>query len=238
MGMTVVAFAWWSAAAFAATEVEKSCDVAPDCQVVIKNEAGNVQVQTWDQNRVELKGSLGDKITRLDFDGSGSHVNIEVVAPHRRHGLFSSFRPSIDDEKVESYLTISVPKGASLNVETISADAMFKGVAGAIEASTVSGDLTIEDAVNSVCADSVSGDVEVSANGPSATIKTISGDIEIAGKIDTIQADTVSGSINVSGNANHVATGTVSGNITAKGVIPDLKTDTVCGHVSVERATE
>jgi len=154
-----------STAAWADTEVEQSCDAAPNGHVRVKNVAGSVQVQTWDRNQVHVKGVLGEDVERLDFAGGGNRVTIEVVIPKRHN------------RKIASDLTVSIPKGSSLEIETVSAEARVTEVAGKIDAATVSGDLTVERAQGPVHAESISGDVTVSADAPSATVKTTSGRI-------------------------------------------------------------
>lgn len=222
----VAVLLFWNLSALAGTPVENSCDVAPDCRVVIKNVAGLVQVQSWDQNRVDLKGTLGEDVTRLDFTGGNQLVTIEVVIPHP-HG-----------NRIASELTISVPATASLDVEAVSADIRVYNIAGEIEASTVSGDLTIENAANAVRASSVSGDVEISDNGPSVTVKTTSGEIEISGEIGVIQADSVSGSVDVSGKSQRFSSETISGDITVAGAIAEVKAKTISGDIEVEKALQ
>ena len=216
----------WNAAALADTEVNRSCDTAPDCRVVVKNTAGLVQVQSWGQNRVELKGTLGEDVTRLDFASGVKVVTIEVVIP-RAHG-----------KKIASNLTISVPAAASLDVEAVSADVRVNGVAGEIDASTVSGGLTIGKAAKAVRATSVSGNVEVSANAPSVSAKSTSGIVRVSGEIGAVEADSVSGLVDVSGTAQRISSETISGNITVTGTVGEVKAKTVSGSVSVNRATE
>ena len=211
---------------FADTTVERSCDTASNCRVVVKNVAGLVQVQAWDQNRVEVKGTLGDGVTRFDFSGGGQLVTMEVVVPR------------LHVRRIESQLSISVPAGAALDVEAVSADVRINEVEGEINATTVSGDLAAHNAVRAVRATSVSGNVEVSANGSSVTAKTASGDLRVSGTMDSVQADSVSGSVEVKGSARRVALETISGDATVTGTMAEVKAKTVSGDVQVNRASE
>ena len=215
-----------STAAWADTEVEQSCDAAPDGHVRVKNVAGSVQVQTWDRNQVHVKGVLGEDVERLDFAGSGNRVTIEVVVR------------KLNGRKIDSDLTVSVPKGSSLEVETVSADARVTEVAGKIDAETVSGDLTVERAQGQVHAESISGDVTVSADAPSATVKTTSGDASVTGSIGAVRAESVSGKVTVSGTLERLDVETISGDIDVKGAVAEVKAESVSGDVSVDKALQ
>jgi DUF4097 and DUF4098 domain-containing protein YvlB len=221
-----VVLALCNAATLAATDVNRSCDAAADCRVIVKNTAGSVQVRSWDQNRVELKGTLGEDVTGLEFTGGDKTVTMEVVVPHR-HG-----------RRIASTLTVSVPAGASVEVEAVSADVKVTGVSGEVSAASVSGDVVVEKAANAVRASSVSGDVEVSATGPSVTAKTTSGNVNVSGEIGAVQADSVSGSVDISGTAQSVSSETISGDVTLTGTVAEFKTKTVSGDVSADRTTE
>jgi DUF4097 and DUF4098 domain-containing protein YvlB len=187
----------------------------------VKNVAGSVHIQAWDNNQVHVTGTLGRDVERLEFVCSEKLAAIKVIVPKSHH-------PDIDSD-----LTISVPKGSSLEAETVSADLRVSDVKGVINASTVSGDLNIERGMGTVQAESVSGDVTLSADSPSVGVKTISGDASVAGNIGAVRVESVSGDLTVSGAVERVNAKSISGSVSADKVLQQAEASTVSGGIRV-----
>ena len=210
-----------SAVAWAGTEVDKTCDAAPDGHIRVKNIASSVHVQAWENSQVHVTGTLGPDVERLEFTCSGKVVTVEVIVP-KSHS-----------RDIDSDLVVSVPKDSSLDAETVSADLRVSDVKGVINASTVSGDLNIERGMGTVQAESVSGDVTLSADSPSVGVKTISGDASVAGNIGAIRGDSVSGDLTVSGAVERVNAKSISGSVSADKVLQQAEASTVSGDIRV-----
>jgi DUF4097 and DUF4098 domain-containing protein YvlB len=210
-----------STVAWAGTEVDKTCDAPPDVHVRVKNVAGSVRIQAWDTNQVRVTGTLGQDVERLEFVCSEKLAAIEVIVPKSHH-------PDIDSD-----LTISVPKGSSLEAETVSADLRVSNVGGAIDASTVSGDLNVEGAAGTVEAESISGDVSVSANSPSVEVKSTSGDAAVSGNVGAVRAKSISGAVTVSGTVTRVDAESISGDVSVEKVLQQAEASTVSGDIRI-----
>jgi len=152
-------------------------------EVVVSNVSGSVRVEGWAGHEVEVTGSLGADVERLEVVRDGKRVIVKVVLPK------SSSRRSDAD------LRVRVPVASRLELTTVSADSSVRGVTGALR-------LT-----------SVSGEIEARGVASDSEIKTVSGDIRVAATSTPIKlrATSVSGAIVVDDLSGEVETLTVSG---------------------------
>jgi hypothetical protein len=187
----------------------QSWSVAGDARIEIDNVRGIVTVSGWDQNQVQLSGSLGHG-SRLEISGDAQHLALRVKGDGEH--WFGNKGPNSD-----SSLMLKVPRASALKVNVVSADASVDGVSGkALEVSAVSGKLTLTSDAPQVDVNSVSGDVLFGANHAGKDgrthLQTVSGDITARGLGGRVKLETVSGDIDLDGgNVQELETGTVSG---------------------------
>jgi len=155
--------------------------------VSISNVAGSVTVTGWDKAEVKVTGTVDDEVLAVEVDSRDGEVEIEVKLPRRSH------------HGGDADLIVQVPKGSSLEIETVSAD---------IEVSGVGGSLDLE---------SVSGQVDVEGGNAEAEVSTVSGNITLSGKFPGVEAESVSGDIEVTGASGHVEVSATSGRIEVTG---------------------
>lgn len=98
-------------------------------------------------------------------------------------------------------LAVDLPRGATIVVETTSADVRVDGLVGDQRYRTVSGDLTLSAVSGRIAVEAVSGDVKVTAIGETdVALRTVSGDVELrAGTLRSLQSTTTSGDLKVAG---------------------------------------
>jgi DUF4097 and DUF4098 domain-containing protein YvlB len=169
--------------------VDEKRALASDGEVRISNVAGEIRVVGWSRNEVQVTGTLGEGVERLEFDGSERAVEIKVILP--RHGR--------RHEDGSADLTVNVPSGARVEVDAVSADVDSKGVNGALRLSSVSGRIGAASRSKDLTVKSVSGDVAVDGSAPKARVeaKTVSGDLVVQGADGEIRAGSVSGDVEV-----------------------------------------
>lgn len=213
-----------TAAAFAQTVEEKSCQVAPDCRIRVINTVGSVNVTAWDRSEVQLKATLGPDVERLDFTCTDSVVRVDVIAPTQ------------GSRKIESNLDISVPSGSSLDIETVSADTHTYNVAGRLMVTSVSGNLLLENVVGAVSAKSVSGDITISGSSPALDAVSVSGDVKISATVGELRTETVSGSADISGTVAQLLAKSISGRLSFSGTATAARAETVSGNIDLDRA--
>ncbi len=189
-------------------------------EVTISNVAGTIDVRGWDRNEVQVTGTLGRDVERVDVDNSSKgRTVIKVVLP----------RGNAHDGEAD--IEVSVPKGSSVEVSAVSADVSSRGVLGTQRLKSVSGEVTADIAGNESEVSSVSGDVTVRGDGKpiSLRVKSVSGSIDLtntAGRADVV---TVSGDARVHmGEASEVRGRTTSGDLEVTGKL------TRDGRVDVE----
>lgn len=186
----------------AQTEVERTVPASADGTVKIENVSGSVVVTAWDRNEVEITGTLGPDVEKLDVE-TGGGVQIRVELPRRSRGGGTS-----------AHLAVKIPRRGSLEVETVSAEITVEGVDGEITTESVSGSVRIEGRPQAVDVETVSGNVEVNAEAAEIAVESVSGRVEIHGAARRLEVDSVSGRVEVTGeNLTRADIESVSGTV-------------------------
>lgn len=186
----------FSAAAVAPAEqrpAEAGGEVAAEVRVEIGNIAGSVRVTGWDRNEVRVQGTLGEGVERLRFDNGHRDVGIGVELPRRRRGE----RADVG----ESHLEIDVPRGATLEIETLAAAIAVIGVDGDVRLENTAGTITYAGAARFIEVGTASGDIEVdsSADGAAIEVEAIAGNVLVQLSAGDVRASTVTGNVRVIG---------------------------------------
>ncbi|HEX3846462.1 MAG TPA: DUF4097 family beta strand repeat-containing protein [Steroidobacteraceae bacterium] len=180
----------------------------PQGTVEIVNTAGSVEVDGWDRSEIDVGGSAGDGVDRVDVTTSGSHTSIQVIM-RSPHGW------SLDGD---ARLVVHVPAHSMVSASLVSAGLKVGGL---------SGDLKVQ---------SISGDVKGSANSGSVEVTTVSGHIHLeTPSAKSMELSTTSGDVLIKGGGGEVDASTVSG--TAKlelGEVSRGRFKSVSGDISVE----
>lgn len=211
-----------------AVEVDETRDAAADGHVHVSNIAGEVTINGWSRNQVEVTGELGRNVEKLIFERDGDKITIKVKVPKK------------GGRGIDSDLHIQVPQDSSIDVGTVSADIDVREVRGEQRLETVSGDVSTEAADKDVSAESVSGDVEVSGQGKNTETRarTVSGDVTVFRGGGVVVAESVSGEAIVDeGTYKRATLGTVNGEIIFHAGLGDggkLNAETVNGSVDIE----
>jgi DUF4097 and DUF4098 domain-containing protein YvlB len=208
--------AWLAAAVLAAAaapamaqqQVTKRAAVAADATVEVSNVQGSVTITAWNKNEVEVVAELESPKDELDFEASERHVRIEVERPKGKYGRH--------DDEDDAHLTVRVPVGARLIVDTVSAEIGVTGVRGEQTLESVSGEVRTQAFDAPVRANAVSGDVTVTGNGGKAAVTTenVSGTSTVNGVRGEYRGEVVSGEINATVDAaDRLEVSSVSGDI-------------------------
>jgi DUF4097 and DUF4098 domain-containing protein YvlB len=215
-----------------AETVDKSMDADADGIVAISNIAGSVDVEGWSRKEVQVTGELGEDVEELIFERNGNEIEIKVKTQRG------------NSRDVSSDLTIKVPEGSSLEINTVSAEIDVVNVTGEQSLESVSGDIATEAYDSDMDVNSVSGDIDVEGNNRDlrSRLTTVSGNIDADGLAGEVGAESVSGDVTVVGSAfDRAALGTVNGDIVFRGPLRDegrLDIETVNGGVNVDFAGE
>ena len=166
--------------------LDETRDMAADGHVLVENMVGSVEVTVWNKAKIEIKGDLGDDVEKVEISATDNGIQIRLRNQHKGH--------DIDDTD----LYLRLPLGASIEVETISADIDVNGSVGeSIVLSTVSGDVEVEASPRRLEIQSVSGEVEFAGSVSRSSVETVSGDITLRGVRGEIEISTISGDVSL-----------------------------------------
>lgn len=183
--------ALFAAPASADNRIDERRPAAADAVVEISNVMGSVQVVGWRRNEVQVEGTLGDGVERLEFDGPPGRIVVRVhLVRNRSRG---------HDRTAEANLVVRVPQGARVHATTVSAPLRSEGVDGALELRSVSGDVDATGGFRQADLQSVSGTVRLRGTGRDATVKagSISGLVQVDDAHGVLHGESVSGTVRV-----------------------------------------
>jgi len=213
-----------TAQAQATRTVQRTIDLDADGSVSVSTFSGAVDVTTWDRAsvevavRIEATSQSSLDRTEIEFDGSGSRLDIEADFDGVRA---SNWGRSTDVP--ETYFTIQMPRqanleakvfsatvsgvdlGGDLEIEAFSGDIDVQGIDGELHIDVYSGDLTATDVRGPVTYSSFSGDATVTVDdlADDWSFSTFSGDATVslaATAAFEVRADTgMSGSLRADG---------------------------------------
>jgi len=226
---TVVAMAFLMAVgtAWAAQPVSETYPVSPGAEVDIDVLSGTVTIVVGSEGEVKVTGTLGDGVESLEIDGDEDGVYIEVEYDEHYHGK----------QQVDTDLTISVPKGTMLSVDTVSASISVEGVTGELDLESVSGNVDVATMPAALDVETVSGSISVASAPSDSDVSSVSGLIEIRAAGGSIDVENVSGKIMIHGGViDDGDLESVSGDITCHAIPgPDgsLDIETMSGVITL-----
>jgi DUF4097 and DUF4098 domain-containing protein YvlB len=174
-------------AAIADRQISESADVHPQGEVEISNVSGRIEVEGWDQGRVEVSGTLGRGAERLEFRVQDRHTLIRVE------------HPSGSNRVGASNLHVRVPLDSRLVIAGVAGDIFVRDVRGAQRLHSVSGNIDTMMFSDDVQLRTVNGDILLVGEGTPglATVTTVSGNAELRDVAGELVLQTVSGDVKV-----------------------------------------
>lgn len=216
-----------AACAGAQEQFSRTVSTGPTGTVTVENLSGRVRVVGWNRNEIQVTGTLGSRVQRVDVRGSGNRTTIEVELP-------GNLRNQCNRGACDADLEIRVPARKDVEVETVSAGIAVTGVTGSVAAESTSGSVVVEGSPSRVEAGSTSGEVRVNATTAVVEAETTSGSIAIAGTVrESVTAESVSGSVTVQAGTPELSAETVSGSLAVHSVSRRASVSTVSGSAVV-----
>ena len=123
--------------AMADRPVSESRPADNDVEVTIELLACHVNGAVGDKAEVSVEGTIGDDVESVEIRGDGSRIEIAVEIPDE-----SDWGHKVND--ADAQLEIRVPRGAEVEIESLTADVEITGIGGDARAESISGDITIE----------------------------------------------------------------------------------------------
>lgn len=204
----------------------RTLDLGPNGQLSLSNVAGDIEVRGGTGNLVQieavkrLRGGRDDdasellRQTEIEVYHSGERARIQVLYPDRH-------RDHDHDSSVSVRFKVSLPRGTSVTLKSVSGDVSLEKVEGEASVSSVSGEIVVTDVQNLQTAKSVSGDVRVTdaRSRRDAEISSVSGDVTIRGvEARELTISSVSGDVEiVDGSCERASMKSVSGDLRYQG---------------------
>jgi DUF4097 and DUF4098 domain-containing protein YvlB len=191
----------------AGEKVDETLDAQANGVVEIHNVRGDIRVNGWNKNSVQVKGELDDLAEKFTFESKGKVTYIKVELPRRNINRGDG-----------SQLTIMVPAGSRVDFNGVSTDFDIEAVHGGIDLRSVSGDLTINNISEQIYVNSVSGDIKIHHSKGKAKLSTVSGDIKADMDSREVSLNSVSGDISVKlNNYDALIASSVNGELSVSG---------------------
>ncbi len=227
-----------SSPALAATPINQVRPLSATGNVSIDNVKGRIVVRAWDRAEVGITGSLGEGVEKLLVEGTADDLRIEVRYPSSGGSWFDWGGKGSQGQA--SVIEVSVPTGAGVTVDSVSANVDVAGVAGrSLSVDTVSGDVVVRAARPAEASiDSVSGDLDLDLQTASIAVDTVSGDVRIRGRVTgVVDLETVSGDVELAaGQVERLSISSVSGDSRVKARLAPggrITTDSVSGGLTL-----
>lgn len=206
----IAALALMATPAIAGPSVDENRSMDARGELNLSLVEGELIVRGWNNDSFELTGELSSDKHKVVISGDEDDWDIEV----RQEGNWNWKWGSKD--KGRTRLTLSVPHGAKIDLEAVSADIDVQGLGGDhLGIETVSGDVDIAVSSAHIDLESVSGDIEIRAEGSRLELQTVSGDVRASGIVESAEIESVSGDLRLNASdLKDLHASTVSGDVT------------------------
>jgi len=174
-------------------QIDKRRPAKKNGVVYIENGFGSVKVIGWEKEEVAVTGTMAAGAEGVELDGDKESVSIDVSVPSA--WTFGSD----DDTDYRSNLQVSVPRGSSVQIQTVNAEIRVEGVEGALDLESVNGLIEVSGAPRAVDAETMTGQVLIQAAAAEMRVESVAGSITLRGAAREVQVRSVSGKVDVSG---------------------------------------
>jgi hypothetical protein len=195
---------------------EKTVSLAKDGKVYLKNLSGDIDVKTWDRSEVKIDAVKISKHSSMDKAKEyAGLVTIEVIEEGSTLSIVTKYpKNGPKNMSVSVDFNLTIPSGATADINSVSGDLTLADIGGAAKAETVSWNVTLEKVDGTLKAKTTSGNVIVMGAAKGAYCKSVSGSVRVDDVIGDAELHTVSGTIKA---------GSVKGSITAENTSGDVK---------------
>ena len=189
---------------------EKTVDVAKGTRLVLSNQAGEVVVRSWDQDRVRIQANHGTR-EQISAETTDNTLRIRTIRASGSRGPGGL----VDYQ-------ITVPRWMPVNLTGTYLDATIEGTAAEVTVETVHGNAKVTGGNGNVSLRSVEGVITVDKANGRVQATTVNEGIRITNSQGEINAETTNGDIFIdSATTSALEAYTVNGEVTFNGTIRD-----------------
>lgn len=189
---------------------EKTVDVTKGTRLVLSNQAGEVVVRSWDQDRVRIQASHGARES-ISAETTDNTLRIRTTRASGSRGPGGL----VDYQ-------ITVPRWMPVNLTGTYLDATIEGTAAEVTVETVHGNAKVTGGNGAVSLRSVEGVITVDKASGRVSATTVNEGIRITNSSGEINAETTNGDIFIdNAQTSNLEAFTVNGEVTFNGTIRD-----------------
>jgi DUF4097 and DUF4098 domain-containing protein YvlB len=189
---------------------EKTVDVTKGTRLVLSNQAGEVVVRSWDQDRVRIQASHGARES-ISAETTDNTLRIRTTRSSGSRGPGGL----VDYQ-------ITVPRWMPVNLTGTYLDATIEGTAAEVTVETVHGNAKVTGGNGAVSLRSVEGVITVDKANGRVQATTVNEGIRITNSSGEINAETTNGNIFIdNATTSNLEAFTVNGEVTFNGTIRD-----------------
>ena len=185
---------------------EKTVDVTKGTRLVLANQAGEVVVRSWDQDRVKIVANHGSRET-ISAETTDNTLRIRTIrtGPQRGPGGLVDYQITVPRwmpvNLTGTYLDATIEgTAAEVTVETVHGNAKVTGGNGNVSLRSVEGVITVDKANGRVQASGVNEGIRITNSQGEITAETTNGDIFIDNaQTSNLEAYTVNGEVTFNG---------------------------------------
>ncbi|MBI5470825.1 MAG: DUF4097 family beta strand repeat protein [Ignavibacteriae bacterium] len=205
-------------------KANKTFTVAKNGTLDVSVNGGDIRIQTWDKNEVNVRYDPEDyeEDSDLKIRQQGNTIYVNDNGSWGAGGLFE----------------ISVPVQFNLKLQTSYGDLIVRGkLIGNIYGETSGGDIRLADVDGAVDGRTSGGDIRAGKITGTTSLTTSGGDIEIASSQDELDVKTSGGNINVGDVGKALRARTAGGDIVIGNVGGEANASTAGGNVRVGKVS-
>jgi DUF4097 and DUF4098 domain-containing protein YvlB len=189
---------------------EKTVDVTKGTRLVLNNQAGEVVVRSWDQDRVRIQASHGSRET-ISAETADNTLRIRTTRTGNSRGPGGL----VDYQ-------ITVPRWMPVNLTGTYLDATIEGTQAEVTVETVHGNARVTGGNGAVSLRSVEGVITVDKASGRVQATTVNEGIRITNSSGEIHAETTNGDVFIdNAQTSNLEAFTVNGEVTFNGTIRD-----------------
>ncbi|HPG38844.1 MAG TPA: DUF4097 family beta strand repeat-containing protein [bacterium] len=216
------------------TTIHKTFDVNPGGTLNIENVESDIQITTWDKNRVYIQERLALNV--YTQEEAKERVS-QKEKNYKQNGNNVTITGTDGWDNEGSDFEIKVPRKYNLNLNTKSGDVVISGLEGNIEARTSGGDIEVSEITGVVRVSTSGGDMSFKGISGSLTANTSGGDIELFNILCECTVNTSGGDITLEKATQRVSLQTSGGDVEASNVEGSLSIGTSGGDVVVSNCS-
>lgn len=216
------------ATAAAQQQVEDTRAASPDVRIEIDEIiVGSIVITGWDQNEFSLTGSIGADVDEFYVEGGPDYIEVgadfdDWDEDDDREDGRRRWRGR-DHNDVDINLEIRVPRGASVEIDGVTASISVSGVDGSIELESVTGNIEYEGNAGVLDLANVTGSITARApNVAEGDFESVNGNITFVG---SFQPNAELDFENVNGNIDLTLPADVSASFDIETMMGDIAND-------------